>query len=244
MITCDNNNLNKCFKENFVDAEKHEIRLQELKTARQMAVSDYGTNTIGVMFANGVISSMLVLGVLPLLESIFKIVTPYALAELADHNQPILKRLQMEAPGTYHHCLMVANLCEAAAEAQAYAFGVDTDHSAQLAANHPDQSAVTVSSAVKQFGWQIRDGLRTIYDGTVVWGSTNTADFDSGYLTMIEGDAFNKVVKEGMPDVYARFEEIVADLTAGNIKVGTAVDATPEYVASELAKATITAGSN
>ena len=52
--TCDNNNLNKCFKENFVDAEKHEIRLQELKTARQMAVSDYGTNTIGVQFANGV----------------------------------------------------------------------------------------------------------------------------------------------------------------------------------------------
>ena len=68
-------------------------------------------------FLNGVISSMIVLGVLPLLEKVFKIVTPYALAELADHNQPILKRLQMEAPGTYHHCLMVANLCEAAAEA-------------------------------------------------------------------------------------------------------------------------------
>jgi len=68
-------------------------------------------------FLNGVVSSMIVLGVLPLFESAFKIVTPYALAELADHNQPILKRLQMEAPGTYHHCLMVANLCEAAAEA-------------------------------------------------------------------------------------------------------------------------------
>ncbi len=67
-------------------------------------------------FLNGVLSSMIVLGVLPLLENAFKIVTPYALAELADHNQPILKRLQMEAPGTYHHCLMVANLCEAAAE--------------------------------------------------------------------------------------------------------------------------------
>lgn len=135
-------------------------------------------------------------------------------------------------------------VCEAAAEAGAYAFGVDTDHSGQLAENHPDQSAVTVSSAVKQFGWQIRDGLRTIYDGSVVWGSTNTADFDSGYLTMIEGDAFNKVVKEGMPEVYEKFETIVADLTAGKIKVGTAVDATPEYVAAELAKATITAGSN
>lgn len=70
-----------------------------------------------LVFVNGVVSSMVVLGVLPLLESAFKIVTPYALAELADHNQPVLKRLQMEAPGTYHHSLMVANLCEAAAEA-------------------------------------------------------------------------------------------------------------------------------
>ena len=69
------------------------------------------------VFINGVVSSMIVLGILPLLENAFKIVTPYGLAELADHNQPVLKRLQMEAPGTYHHSLMVANLCEAAAEA-------------------------------------------------------------------------------------------------------------------------------
>lgn len=69
------------------------------------------------VFLNGILSSMLALGFLPVLESLFKIVTPYGLAELADHNQPILKRLQMEAPGTYHHSLMVANLCEAAAEA-------------------------------------------------------------------------------------------------------------------------------
>ncbi len=69
------------------------------------------------VFLNGILSSMVALGFLPVLESLFKIVTPYGLAELADHNQPILKRLQMEAPGTYHHSLMVANLCEAAAEA-------------------------------------------------------------------------------------------------------------------------------
>ena len=69
------------------------------------------------VFLNGILSSMIALGFLPVLESAFKIVTPYGLAELADHNQPIFKRLQMEAPGTYHHSLMVANLCEAAAEA-------------------------------------------------------------------------------------------------------------------------------
>ncbi len=66
---------------------------------------------------NGIVSSMIVLGTLPLFESSFKIITPYGLAELADHNQPLLKRLQFEAPGTYHHSLMVSNLCEAAAEA-------------------------------------------------------------------------------------------------------------------------------
>ena len=69
------------------------------------------------VFLNGFLSGVIVLGLLPILESSFKIITPYGLAELADHNQPLLKRLQFEAPGTYHHSLMVSNLCEAAAEA-------------------------------------------------------------------------------------------------------------------------------
>lgn len=71
----------------------------------------------GFVFLNGIVSGVIALGLLPLLESAFKIITPYGLAELADHNQPLLKRLQFEAPGTYHHSLMVSNLCEAAAEA-------------------------------------------------------------------------------------------------------------------------------
>lgn len=74
------------------------------------------TDTFWV-FINGISSGVIALGVLPLLESGFKIITPYGLAELADHNQPLLKRLQFEAPGTYHHSLMVSNLCEVAAEA-------------------------------------------------------------------------------------------------------------------------------
>lgn len=68
-------------------------------------------------FANGLGSGIIALGSLPLIESAFKIITPYGLAELADHNQILLRRLQFEAPGTYHHSLMVSNLCEAAAEA-------------------------------------------------------------------------------------------------------------------------------
>jgi putative nucleotidyltransferase with HDIG domain len=68
-------------------------------------------------FINGLGSGIIALGSLPIIESLFKIVTPYGLTELADHNQILLKRLQFEAPGTYHHSLMVSNLCEAAAEA-------------------------------------------------------------------------------------------------------------------------------
>jgi len=82
------------------------------------------TNVDGVLIArdsllvltNGILSGMLALATLPLIENTFRITTPYGLAELADHNQPLLKRLQFEAPGTYHHSLMVANLAEAAAE--------------------------------------------------------------------------------------------------------------------------------
>ncbi len=70
-----------------------------------------------LIFINGILSSVIALGLFPVFESWFKIITPYGLAELADHNQPLLKRLQFEAPGTYHHSLMVSNLCEAAAEA-------------------------------------------------------------------------------------------------------------------------------
>ena len=67
--------------------------------------------------ANGVLSGVISLGSLPLLESIFKIISPYGLAELADTNQPLLKRLNYEAPGTYDHSLRLSHLCEAAAEA-------------------------------------------------------------------------------------------------------------------------------
>ena len=74
------------------------------------------TNTL-IGTINGLLSGIIVLGIIPLFESMFKLVTPYGLAELADNNQPLLKRLQFEAPGTFAHCLMVANLCETAAEA-------------------------------------------------------------------------------------------------------------------------------
>ena len=67
--------------------------------------------------ANGLFSSMIAMSFIPIIEKICKIVSPYALIELADQNQELLAKMRNSAPGTFHHSLMVANLCEAAAAA-------------------------------------------------------------------------------------------------------------------------------
>ncbi|NLL42866.1 MAG: HDIG domain-containing protein [Firmicutes bacterium] len=66
---------------------------------------------------SGVLASIVTMGVLPYLESLFKITSPIRLLELSNPNHPLLRRLMLEAPGTYHHSILVGNLAEAAAEA-------------------------------------------------------------------------------------------------------------------------------
>lgn len=70
-----------------------------------------------IVLINGFLSTVFTIGLLPTLESTFNIITPMRLLELGNPNQPLLKRLLTEAPGTYHHSLMVGNLAEAGAEA-------------------------------------------------------------------------------------------------------------------------------
>jgi hypothetical protein len=70
---------------------------------------------IGFGFGGGFLSGLLVLGLAPLLEPL-GYTTNVRLLELANLNHPLLKRMAMEAPGTYHHSIMVGNLAEAAAE--------------------------------------------------------------------------------------------------------------------------------
>ncbi|MCK5129657.1 MAG: HDIG domain-containing protein, partial [Clostridiales bacterium] len=71
----------------------------------------------GMGLASGVIASILAVGTLPMWESVFRLITPMKLLELANPNQPLLKKLLNEAPGTYHHSIMVGNMAERAAEA-------------------------------------------------------------------------------------------------------------------------------
>ena len=65
----------------------------------------------------GLITGVAVVGLLPVLESLFKRTTDITLLELTDYNHPLLRRMQLEAPGTYHHSLIVAQLAENAANA-------------------------------------------------------------------------------------------------------------------------------
>jgi len=79
----------------------------------------------GLTILVGIAASVLMMMVLPItvggllyiFEYVFKVVTNISLLELSDFNRPLLKRLILEAPGTYQHSLVVANLSEAAAEA-------------------------------------------------------------------------------------------------------------------------------
>ncbi len=64
-----------------------------------------------------ILSVLVIIGTLPVFESLFGITTDITLLELSDLNNPVLRRLSIEAPGTYHHSISVGNLCEAAAEA-------------------------------------------------------------------------------------------------------------------------------
>lgn len=68
-------------------------------------------------FGVGIGTAVVVSGTLPIVEHIFGITTDISWLESADLNHPLLKRMTLEAPGTYHHSLAVANIAEAGAEA-------------------------------------------------------------------------------------------------------------------------------
>ncbi len=72
---------------------------------------------VGYSLLGGIIGAILALGSLPIWENVFSVLTPLKLLELSNPDQPLLKKLLLETPGTYHHSILVGNLSEAAAEA-------------------------------------------------------------------------------------------------------------------------------
>ncbi|MFS0822658.1 HD family phosphohydrolase [Bacillus sp. 1P02SD] len=77
---------------------------------------DYGSSIIMAVLS-GVIAAVLTIGLLPFFEAGFNILSTMKLIELSNPNHPLLRKILTEAPGTYHHSVMVANLSESACEA-------------------------------------------------------------------------------------------------------------------------------
>ncbi|PLS01190.1 HD family phosphohydrolase [Neobacillus cucumis] len=77
---------------------------------------EYGYYLITAL-VSGISSAVLTLGLLPFFEASFGILSSIRLIELSNPNHPLLRKILMEAPGTYHHSVMVANLAESACEA-------------------------------------------------------------------------------------------------------------------------------
>jgi putative nucleotidyltransferase with HDIG domain len=71
----------------------------------------------GYALGSGLLAGVLTIGTLPIWEVAFRASTPSKLLELSNPNHPLLKRLTIEAPGTYHHSILTANLAEAGADA-------------------------------------------------------------------------------------------------------------------------------
>ncbi|WP_044158188.1 HD family phosphohydrolase [Virgibacillus sp. MSP4-1] len=72
---------------------------------------------IGFGFSSAFLSTVLTLGLMPIFETGLNILTESKLLQLSNPNHPLLRKILIEAPGTYHHSVMVANLSEAACEA-------------------------------------------------------------------------------------------------------------------------------
>lgn len=71
---------------------------------------------LGFAFLSGFIAAVLTIGLLPFLEAGFGILSTTRLIELSNPNHPLLRKILVEAPGTYHHSVVVGNLSEAACE--------------------------------------------------------------------------------------------------------------------------------
>ena len=80
----------------------------------EQSLSASAVNSAIFALSTGLVTAFICIGSLTLWESIFEITTPNTLMTLTDPNNTLLRRLTIEAPGTYHHSLVVANLSEAA----------------------------------------------------------------------------------------------------------------------------------
>ena len=116
----------------FIVSKKSEHSLMLAAGAAAGAISFITVYALGMMISNvssnyldralisiggAAVATLLSLALQPLSETLFNLPTANRLMELSNPNQPLLRRLLLEAPGTYHHSIIIANLAEASAEA-------------------------------------------------------------------------------------------------------------------------------
>jgi putative nucleotidyltransferase with HDIG domain len=90
------------------------IGIVAVELGREMKLSAMYSSVLWAT-ANALFCSLIAMFLLPIFETVFKITTRFTLLELTDLNNPILKRLNMEAPGTYHHAMFLGNLVDTVA---------------------------------------------------------------------------------------------------------------------------------
>lgn len=171
---------------------------------------------IGYGIINGIIVPLLAIGLLPVFESIFSITTDITLLELSDLNHPLLKRLSLEAPGTYHHSIIVGTLTESAAKAiggnsllarvGAYFHDIGKmeipeyfiENQLGLKSKHeeltPSMSSIILSSHVKK--------------GRIIGEESDIPDAVLNFIeehhgTMVQSYFYNKAIEQGMDEVSA-----------------------------------------
>ncbi len=171
---------------------------------------------IGYGIINGMIVPLLAIGLLPVFESIFSITTDITLLELSDLNHPLLKRLSLEAPGTYHHSIIVGTLTESAAKAigansllarvGAYFHDIGkmeipeyfVENQLGLKSKHeeltPSMSSIILSSHVKK-------GRMLGEEADIPDDVLNFIEEHHG--TMLQSYFYNKAIEQGMGEVAA-----------------------------------------
>jgi putative nucleotidyltransferase with HDIG domain len=102
------------------------VLILALLLGRLDITSCFGPNTIdhlqllgtgsAAIFGTAILTALMISGLLPIFEGIFQLTTDISWLELSDLNHRLLRQMQLEAPGTFHHSLVVAALSEAAAE--------------------------------------------------------------------------------------------------------------------------------
>lgn len=100
----------------FISLAQIAVLIVEQTNFKLVATKYFANNFIYPSVLNGLISALIVLATLKIFELLFGVLTNFSLLEMADINQSLLKRMALEAPGTWQHSLVVAQLAEAAAD--------------------------------------------------------------------------------------------------------------------------------